>query len=371
MYLAVISVTKETMPTLQSETSRVMSDREPQTHDSLYLVDGNVVLIAPHPTGMRTLFRVHQSILAKSSPIFATMFTLPAADGNEMYDGVPLVRMPDGAEEVESLLQVLYHEWCPKLLIMFCCIKADRISSILPVKRLDPSTPSSVKQVLTLANKYGMETLRERIVVHIEGDWPQSLWQWDSLEHEIREMAINCDEDDNLDDYLPEPASAIRLARDCNIPSILPSAFYHLSRISVYHDLHEARLGGYRETCFHHDTYDYQRSADWNLLSSSDYNCLLKGKARLAVATRELFELAHPTEPHTIFCPLSRDVTLLLEIREACRESSDILEASRQQMQRKDFGDHVCSNCTRYIRRELGRFRRALWLKLPEYFALT
>ena len=89
-----------------------MNDPEPQTHHSLYMVDGNIILTAPHPTGICTLFRVHQSILAKSSPIFATMFTLPANNGNEMYDGVPLVRMPDGAEELESLLQVLYHEWC-------------------------------------------------------------------------------------------------------------------------------------------------------------------------------------------------------------------------------------------------------------------
>jgi hypothetical protein len=259
-----------------------------------------------------------------------------------------------------------------ELLSHHVALSLTEFSSTLPVKRLDPSTPSSVKQVLTLANKYGMETLRERIVVHIEGDWPQSLWRWDSLEHEIREMAINCDEDGNLDDYLPEPASAIRLARDCNIPSILPSAFYHLSRISVYHDRHKARLEGYQGTCFHHDdTCDYQRSADWNLLSSSDYTCLLKGKARLAVASRELFEPSHHTEPHTTTCPLSRDITPLLEIREVCRESSDVLETLRQQMQRKNFGDHVCSNCTRYIRRELGRFRRALWLKLPEYFALT
>jgi BTB/POZ domain len=348
-----------------------MSHCEPQTHDSLYLVDGNVVLIAPHPTGMRTLFRVHQSVLAKSSPIFATMFTLPASAGNEMYDGVPLVQMQDGAEELESLLQVLYHEWCANCVLCLVALKLTEFYSTLPIKRLDPSTPSSVKQVLTLANKYGMEALRERIVMHIEGDWPQALWRWDSLEHEIREMAINCEEDANLDDYLPEPASAIRLARDCNIPSILPSAFYHLSRISVYHDRHKVRHGDFRGTCFHHDdTCDYQRSADWNLLSSSDYTCLLKGKVRLAAASCELFKLAHHTEPHTIACLLSRDITPLLEIREACRESSDVLEASRQQMQRKDFGDHVCSSCTRYIRRELGRFRRALWLKLPEYFAL-
>ena len=103
-----------------------MSDCEPQKHDSLYFIDGNVVLIAPNSTGIRTVFRVHQSVLAKSSPIFATMFTLPAGDGNEMYDGVPLVQMLDGAEEVESLLKVLYHQWCTKLLIISYCIsKAD------------------------------------------------------------------------------------------------------------------------------------------------------------------------------------------------------------------------------------------------------
>jgi hypothetical protein len=43
----------------------------------------------------------------------------------------------------------------------------------------------------------------------------------------------------NVDDYLPEPALAIRLACNCDIPSILPVAFYHLSCISVYYDCHK------------------------------------------------------------------------------------------------------------------------------------
>ena len=219
-----------------------------------------------------------------------------------------------------------------------------------------------------------METLRKRIVLHLEGDWPQSLWQWDSLELEIREMMINCYEGGPFDCYLPEPASAIRLGRDCNVPSILPSAFYHLSRISVYHELHKIRPGGRRATCFYYDyTCDHQRSADWNLLSSSDYICLLRGKAGLALASRELFKQANHTQLHPTegACPLSRDISLLLEIREVCRASDDILEASRDEMQRNSFGDHVCSNCTRYIREELGRFRRALWFDLPEYFGLA
>jgi hypothetical protein len=83
-----------------------------QTHDSLYLVDGNVALVAPHTTGRCTIFRVHQSILAKNSAVFDTMFTLPAAtNANETYEGAPLVQLPDGAEDIESLLRILYHDW--------------------------------------------------------------------------------------------------------------------------------------------------------------------------------------------------------------------------------------------------------------------
>lgn len=40
------------------------------------------------------------------------MFMIPGVQDEEVekYDGVPLVQLPDDAEEVESLLRVLYHE---------------------------------------------------------------------------------------------------------------------------------------------------------------------------------------------------------------------------------------------------------------------
>lgn len=49
-------------------------------------------------------------MLAKHSPVFETMLDLPVVPANETHDGVPFVRLPDGAEEVEGLLRVLYHE---------------------------------------------------------------------------------------------------------------------------------------------------------------------------------------------------------------------------------------------------------------------
>jgi BTB/POZ domain len=79
-------------------------------HESLYFVDGNIILFAQQTHGTHVVFRVHQSMLSKFSPVFATMFTLPAGHTGETYDGVPMVYMPDAAEELESLLRLLYHE---------------------------------------------------------------------------------------------------------------------------------------------------------------------------------------------------------------------------------------------------------------------
>jgi hypothetical protein len=49
-------------------------------------------------------------MLSKVSPVFENMFTLPTGDAEEKFEGVPLVHMPECAEELESLLKVLYHE---------------------------------------------------------------------------------------------------------------------------------------------------------------------------------------------------------------------------------------------------------------------
>ena len=72
----------------------------------------------------------------------------------------------------------------------------------------------------------------------LECDWPQSLRQWDNLEDEIAMLESSWMNQSpppsiHLDDCLPEPAAAIRLARECDVPNILPAAFYHLSRLSI------------------------------------------------------------------------------------------------------------------------------------------
>jgi len=79
-------------------------------------------------------------MFVKHSAIFETMLTPPRANAKETYEGVPLVQLPDGAEKIESLLRVLYHEWycCP---FWPGCERLSKFTRVLPVKRLDPNTP--------------------------------------------------------------------------------------------------------------------------------------------------------------------------------------------------------------------------------------
>lgn len=81
-------------------------------HESLYLSEGNICLAAVQSSDAEVpkwlLFRVHQTILCLHSPIFRDMLALPAEGNTEKFDGVPLVRMPDSAVDLEAVLKALY-----------------------------------------------------------------------------------------------------------------------------------------------------------------------------------------------------------------------------------------------------------------------
>lgn len=251
-------------------------------------------------------------------------------------------------------------------------------ASALPFKRLDPRTPYSVRQVLSLANKYDMDVLRNRIIEHVQQDWPPSLWQWDKLESEINSMKNiwhieqGDDQCSYVDDHLPEPASAIRLARDCNVPAVLPAAFYHLSRLSIYDNRVEARhLLDPNSICCE-GLGNGRRTAEWNLLDTEDFICLLKGQARLSVAAAEMlhFKDCSQEEHWSDNCSLAQRQKLFQDIRNACRYSRDILRTSREFMERGTFGSQICYLCNSRIRDELASFRLLLWMKLGDLFCL-
>lgn len=77
-------------------------------HPHFYFEDGSIVLDVK-----RTLFRVHQSVLARQSDVFRSMFSLKQPDSAPTIDGCPSVELVgDCPKDVEEVLGALYDPLC-------------------------------------------------------------------------------------------------------------------------------------------------------------------------------------------------------------------------------------------------------------------
>lgn len=78
----------------------------------LWMADGNVVIAVADNTSNETImrgFKCHCGVLAKHSQIFEGMFSIPASsDAGDLYDGLPLVALPDAYVDVKTFLRLLY-----------------------------------------------------------------------------------------------------------------------------------------------------------------------------------------------------------------------------------------------------------------------
>lgn len=153
----------------------------------------------------------------------------------------------------------------------------------LPLKRLDPDTPLVVRGILKLAAKYQVDSIRARIIQHLEEDWPTSALAWLRFSHDERLYNADCAryvtlEDGKFpEDKFPEPAAAVRLARDFDIPSILPAAYLRLLYADATLDWDDIRC---RKDMSHGRN---TRSARWRLLDHTDMLRIAQGRMRLVL----------------------------------------------------------------------------------------
>ncbi|TDL15828.1 hypothetical protein BD410DRAFT_85521 [Rickenella mellea] len=319
-------------------------------HDTLYLPTGDVVLSARSTLedhGLM-LFRVHKFMMAHHSSIFKDMFALPTAveDCNESYDGAHLVHMPDSAEDLESLLSVLYDP------------------TRLPHKCQE--FEFVVLGVLKLAIKYEIEPIRKHIITQVNAAWPSTLEEWDALQkrsefiEELREESgILC-----TDALLPEPVLCIEIAR--LVPQdvhISPVAFYQLSRTSPHDNWDHAGTG---ENAF--------RSARWDNLRHSDYLRLLRGRETvcnsLAHLEAQMRYLAESCQ--SISSCLSAYDKIWREIYSEVYKDNDPLRTLCM-MDRPGYQppDQLCEDCLSEFYEMLGGLRAGMWRAWNRDFELT
>lgn len=155
------------------------------------------------------------SQLSRHSVVFRDMFSLPRSSASahdlsadDIYEGCPLVRLHDLAEDVANLLSALYD--------------GPTFGSN------DCSDFRIVSGILRLSNKYMIESLRAKAIAHLNIAWPMTLKGWDAREDKAR--AYELENIPGSAHLYPSPIAVINLARQVNAPTLLPSAFYDLSR---------------------------------------------------------------------------------------------------------------------------------------------
>jgi hypothetical protein len=111
--------------------------------DNLDMFDANVILQSCDLVN----FRVHQRTLAMSSPFFDDMFSLPQPQppDEDVVDGLPVVRLSEDAEVLNSLISMLY-----------------------PIPSVLPNSYDKALTLLAASQKYDMVGAQSRIRAEIQ-----------------------------------------------------------------------------------------------------------------------------------------------------------------------------------------------------------
>ena len=248
---------------------------------------------------------------------------------------------------------------------------------------MHPDTALAAKGALKLIDKYQVDPLRERLVRHIEADWPQSPMEWIALYKikkayaEKNKYHLELNMNTPMENKFPEPASAIRLARECNIPSILPAAFLDLVGIEYSHNWDVMREED------DHLPFD-MRSARWHLLSRDDIDRLENGKAELlarcCIVRATVFDVPRSMCNGTV---LDCAAELKFRLENPHSDPDDLFRTWRfpeenpnpmlilQEIDEDVEGFDLCRFCRERVHHNIARAMQECWAELPIAFNLS
>ncbi|KAI0695551.1 hypothetical protein BC835DRAFT_1273210 [Cytidiella melzeri] len=172
----------------------------PIRHPELCFVDGSVAILCG-----RQYFLVHLSLLSLHSTILKRMVEAAFKDDtSQRIEGRPALVLPHMPGEMYIFLKAIYGL----------------------IKQTDVTPFPIASALLRLATIYEAATVRSEIIGLFQATWTMSLPQW-----EIREKnATDTDGVYSPRDSMAHPIAVVDLARQTNVPELLPSAFYDLSR---------------------------------------------------------------------------------------------------------------------------------------------
>jgi hypothetical protein len=185
-----------------------------------------------------------------------------------------------------------------------------------------------IRQFFELALQYDLVSLEEACKRRVVSFWPTTVQEWYAEEERIAYLARQHQERHDarpLDQFLPEPASALELAIDYRISPIIPGVISTLARIPE-HRIWTTQDAAQHIPAMSNPAY---RGARWDLLSEPAEELVRNGRADLCTAIADLHGLLSPYTEHTPDCVQSpacarAPVALLLELSQLEAEATAI-----------------------------------------------
>jgi len=293
------------------------SQSRPTSALGFWFDDGDIVLEVE-----QYMFKIHQNVL-QCSVIFFDMLRIPQPDVIDRVDGCPLVQLTDSAQDWHAVLKWMYD---PR--------SYDVMSHPVPFPL--------ISSTLRIASKYEIAALRKWAVDRLHLRWPSDLERMDTTS-------------------LPCAAEAITLANECEVPEILPAAFYALSI---------PRWG-----------YNAEGGRSHLVLSSADMRRLVVGREKLHEFRCEILLdplVSRPSGPPFESCAQCQDALrrywreklssdpnspfecwLLREIYMVATEGNDLFHSS------------LCAPCLAWHRDVAWNRFYGLKASIPRFFCLT
>ncbi|KAJ7460671.1 hypothetical protein FB451DRAFT_1499432 [Mycena latifolia] len=329
-------------------------------HPAFWFEDGDIILSATMG-GETWQFLVHKHKLSAHSSVFSRIFNEPSGVQQEDLDGIQaiedrdtqLLQVGDSVKDLQALLRCLYYP------------------NRMPFKFTEPTVDTDLAGLLRLCRKYDIADLAAKVIDQLKFEWPTSLAVYEQHESRVRMLGIahasapqGQSDQKYLDDRLPEPASIISLAREFDIPELLPAAFYSLSFISPV-----ANYDGYHSAARLRPEIAAKlasgaRSARWSLLAPG------QDQLRSPTLLTKVFE--EPKRGQN--CRAGCDA-LLVALRQLAADTHDLLGALtylRIYISEPDRAPkmQICPSCAASICEIVASLRLRIWRNLPVWFGV-
>ncbi|KAI0059068.1 hypothetical protein BV25DRAFT_1918773 [Artomyces pyxidatus] len=305
----------------------------PECHTTLWYDDGNAIILAGS-----VLFKVHQHILSKSSPIWKACCVM---NSQRTSDGFPVLRLDEDPLDVEHVLNGLYDT------------KNTIEARAVPLE--------SVSAWLRLGTKYKISSLREDAIERLKSWSPNScqLYEQIIVAHlpEATTKTISRLPDDCVASYI-----VANLALTHNLPQLLPYALYDCCR-----DI-DRLMESVDKT-----VASYGRGID--CASPEIWRKLLVGRSKL-VTLRAKTAFSFLTRSHAPKCLNVEQCT------STAQDMWDIAHAGRWTLDNADalqdladhfidkFAKNACTNCTLSWKEKFYISQQKIWDNLPDCFGI-